>query len=47
MAAAFLLPEVLPGAGIDFKYFFIMILVLLAWFTVKWTAVTRGSCRSR
>ena len=39
MAAAFIVPEVLPGVGIDFKYFFVMILVLLAWLTMKWTAV--------
>ena len=29
----------IPGVGIDFTYFFIMALVLSAWFTLKWNAV--------
>lgn len=39
IAAAFLSPTLIPGVGIDYTYFFIIALVLLAWFSIKWSAV--------
>ena len=39
VAFAFLLPGAIPGVGIDFTYFFIMVLVLSAWFMLKWNTV--------
>src|SRR5260370_37627152 len=43
--AAFLVPVAIPRVGIDFTYFFIMVLVLGAWFTLKWTTVKSLSTR--
>jgi exosortase/archaeosortase family protein len=43
--AAFLVPLAIPRVGIDFTYFFIMVLVLGAWFTLKWTTVKSLSTR--
>jgi exosortase len=40
-----LVPTVIPGLGIDYPYFFIMIIVLMAWFTMKWTSVERLTTR--
>jgi len=45
MAIAFVLPAAIPGVGIDPIYFFIMFLVLAAWFTLKWTSVNSLSLR--
>jgi exosortase/archaeosortase family protein len=45
MGVAFLFPAAIPGFGIDSVYFFIMILVLAAWLTLKWTAVNSLSLR--
>ena len=39
IAAAFLAPALLPNVGLDFTYFFIMVLVLFAWFSLKWPEV--------
>jgi len=39
VGAAFLLPLALPNVGLDWPYFFIMVLVLFAWFIIKWGAV--------
>jgi exosortase/archaeosortase family protein len=46
MGAAFLVPAAIPGVGIDPIYFFIMVLVLFAWFMLKWTSVNSLSLRS-
>jgi len=40
VVVSFLVPFVIPGVGVDFTYFFIIGLVLFAWFTIKWHAVT-------
>lgn len=45
MAVAFLIPEAIPGVGIDPVYFFIMVIVLMAWFMLKWTSVKSLSLR--
>jgi exosortase len=39
IAAAFLGPNLIPGVGIAYTYFFIIVLVLFAWFSIKWGAV--------
>jgi exosortase/archaeosortase family protein len=43
LAISFLLPLVIPQEGLDLPYFFIMMLVLFAWFTIKWNSVKRLS----
>lgn len=45
LAAAFLAPALIPGMGIDYPYFFIMVLVLAAWFSFKWPSVKGLSSR--
>src|SRR6266849_4429736 len=45
ITAAFLMPLAIPRVGIDFTYFFIMIIVLGAWFMLKWTTVKSLSTR--
>jgi len=39
LAAFFLVPEAIPRVGLDYQYFFITVLVLFAWFLMKWDAV--------
>ena len=39
MVVAYAAPIAIPGVGIDYPYFFIMTLVLFAWFTIKWSSV--------
>jgi exosortase/archaeosortase family protein len=39
LGAAYLAPLAIPNVGIDFTYFFIMCIVLFAWFILKWDAV--------
>jgi exosortase/archaeosortase family protein len=39
LAAAYLAPVVIPGVGLDYPYFFIMCIVLFAWFIFRWDAV--------
>lgn len=39
LAAAYLLPAIIPRVGLDFQYFFIMVIVLFAWFIIKWDSV--------
>jgi len=39
VGAAYLAPAVMPNVGIDYNYFFIMVLVLFAWFLLKWGPV--------
>ncbi|MGI0090869.1 MAG: archaeosortase/exosortase family protein [Nitrososphaerales archaeon] len=39
LIAAFVAPVAIPRMGIDYAYFFIMVLVLFAWFTIKWSSV--------
>jgi exosortase/archaeosortase family protein len=46
VTAAFLAPAAVPNVGIDYTYFFIMVLVLFAWFTLKWTTVKSLAVRS-
>ncbi|MGD0395957.1 MAG: archaeosortase/exosortase family protein [Nitrososphaerales archaeon] len=46
IAAGYLLPLVIPGVGLDYQYFFIMVIVLFAWFLFKWDAVKALSTRS-
>lgn len=31
----------IPNEGLDWPYFFIMALVLMAWFTIKWRSVEK------
>jgi exosortase/archaeosortase family protein len=45
IAVAYLVPSVIPGVGIDYPYFFIMVIVLMAWFTMKWSSVERLTTR--
>lgn len=47
MAAAFLLPAALPGMSLDFPYFFIMVIVLMAWFIMKWESYKAIDLKSR
>jgi exosortase/archaeosortase family protein len=39
LVAAFLLPAAIPTVGIDYPYFFIFVIVLFAWFLIKWDSV--------
>lgn len=39
IGVAYLLPLGIPQVGLDFQYFFITVLVLSAWFLVKWSSV--------
>lgn len=39
IAASYLLPLVIPNVGLDFQYFFITVIVLFAWFLIKWDRV--------
>jgi len=39
LAIGFLLPIAIPGVGLFTEYFFIMVIVLLAWFLIKWGSV--------
>jgi len=46
IVAGFLLPLAIPGVGLDAPYFFITIIVLFAWFLIKWDSVKAISLRS-
>lgn len=46
IAAGFLLPLGIPNVGLDYPYFFVTVIVLLAWFMIKWDAVKSISSRS-
>ena len=46
ICVAFLLPLVIPSVGLDDVYFFITVLVLFAWFMIKWDAVKAITLRS-
>lgn len=39
LVAFYLAPIIIPGVGIDYPYFFIISLVLFAWFMIKWPTV--------
>jgi exosortase/archaeosortase family protein len=39
LVAAYLAPIGIPGVGLDYPYFFIMSIVLFAWFVFKWDGV--------
>jgi len=41
LSAAFLLPLAIPNVGLDIQYFFVMVVVLAAWFIIKWDAVKK------
>lgn len=47
VAAAFLLPAVLPWMSLDYPYFFIMVIVLMAWFIIKWESYRTIDLKSR
>jgi exosortase/archaeosortase family protein len=47
IAVGFLLPLGIPNVGIDYPYFFVTVIVLLAWFMIKWDAVKSITKRSR
>jgi len=47
IVAAFVAPVAIPSVGIDYPYLFIISLVLFAWFTVKWSSVTRITLQSK
>ncbi len=46
MALAFLLPLAMPGVGLDYQYFFIAVIVLFAWFLIKWESVKKIELKS-
>ena len=46
LGVGFLMPVVLPSVGLDYPYFFIMSIVLFAWFIIKWDAVKSIPSRS-
>jgi len=46
IAASFLLPLAIPGVGLDWPYFFVMVIVLFAWFLIKWDSVKAITARS-
>lgn len=39
LAAVYLIPLAIPNVGLDYQYFFIMVIVLSAWFLLKWQTV--------
>lgn len=41
VAAALSAPAIIPRLGLDLPYYFILALVLFAWFSIKWGAVKR------
>jgi len=46
LTAAYLLPLAIPNVGLDVPYFFITVLVLSAWFLIKWDSVKQITLRS-
>ena len=38
LVAALLFPLAIPQVGIDYPYFFIFVITLMAWFIMKWDA---------
>ena len=46
VAVGFLLPSVIPQIGLDYVYFFITVIVLLAWFMIKWESVKAITAKS-
>ena len=47
LTTSFLLPLAIPSEGLDWPYFFIMILVLFAWFSIKWSAVKKIATKGK
>lgn len=39
LTAGFLLPAAIPGLGLDYPYFFILVIVLFAWLIIKLDSV--------
>jgi exosortase/archaeosortase family protein len=46
VAVGFLLPLGIPNVGLDYPYFFVTVMVLFAWFLLKWEAVKAITERS-
>ena len=39
LSITYLAPIAIPGIGLDYQYFFVVVLVLLAYFTFKWNSI--------
>ncbi len=46
IAASFLAPTLIPGIGVDYTYLFIIVIVLFAWFVIKWNAVKTSKLKA-
>ena len=46
ITVGFLLPVAIPNVGIDYPYFFVTVMVLFAWFMIKWDSVKAITRRS-
>lgn len=46
VTAAFVIPGILPPLQLDFTYFFILVIVLMAWFAIKWSSVKAIGAKS-
>jgi len=46
LVVGFLLPAAVPGVGIDYPYFFILVIVLMAYFLIKWDSVKKITDKS-
>ena len=47
LSAGFLLPAIIPRVGLDYPYFFILAIVLLAWFLMRWDKVKAITSKAR
>jgi len=47
LLVGFLLPEGIPSVGLDYPYFFLLSIVLIAWFIMKWDSVKQITARSQ
>jgi exosortase/archaeosortase family protein len=47
LAAGFLLPALIPRVGLDYPYFSILVIVLFAWFLIRWERVKAITSKSR
>jgi len=43
---AFLIPAAVPNVGLDYPYFFVFMIVLFAWFIIKWESVKSLTLKS-
>lgn len=46
IAAVFLLPLAIPGVGLNYEFFFVMVFALSAWFVFRWDSVKQITQRS-